>query len=538
MAAQTMKALSIWHPHCDFIMSGHKRYETRPSGFRHNNYRGLLAIHASRQWSDSEIHVARSLHHMFPELPLVENPKLGVVLGICRMLNAVRAESIRQGLSHRERKLGGWEDGRWALEMEVLEVFENPISLRGEQGLFDWELPADYLESHIAIVGSRDYKDLDAVKRYVYSLPRDVTIVSGGARGVDTVAVDTAKERGMKTVVIPVNQRGLPEGGIDRNNLFGQRAMIRNGEIVALCGTVAAFWDGSSTGTKGAIEKAEKAGKTVLINPNTVAQDAPKQLMFEGFKSTYDEGAHITALERVKHFSPEDEKTKQLDFKWEWPWLATKTDVWGKANKGAYKLIPIESEEARRWANILSGWMYQSETRNLREWLIAHADSPENFIALPCDYVEINQYAIDDALHAVSESDIRYAVLPVEQIVFTQSSYNPGICLRYLEAGTVKEFESGLLPMLYQFGSDGRYFATNGTHRGVAWLMGLDPARRAAMPVRICHIPQSLEALQERAIELGDDEARMELFADVLREAIDIVNRIKETEMEHELVTT
>lgn len=535
MAAQTIKALSIWHPHCDYILSGHKRYETRPPKFPNVSHRGLLAIHASRQWSDTEIHLARSLHDMFPEIPLVENPPLGFVLGICRMLNAVRTETIRQGLSHRERKLGGWEDGRWALELEVLEVFDNPISLRGQQGIFDWQLPSEFLEKRIAIVGSRDYKDLEAVKRYVYSLPRDVTIVSGGARGVDTVAVDTAKERGMKTVVIPVNQRGLPDDH-HRNSAFAQRAMVRNGEIVQMVGTVVAFHDGVSSGTANTIERAQKAGKTVIINPETVVKEAvPKQLMFSGFQNTYNEGAYISALEK-SGYSSGGEKGKQGKFIWEWPWLATKTDVWVKADGGGFKLIPIESEEARKWGNILSGWMYQSETRALREWLIARAGNKENFIALPCDYVDINLYAIDEALHAVEESDIRYAVIPVEQITFTQATYNPGICLKYLQAGTVKEFKTQTLPMVYRFGEDERYFMTNGAHRGIGWLMGLDPTRRAAMPVRICHIPQSLEALQERAIELDDDEAKMEFYADVLREAIAIVSKIKETEMENELV--
>jgi hypothetical protein len=255
-------------------------------------------------------------------------------------------------------------------------------------------------------------------------------------------------------------------------------------------------------------------------------------MMFAGFRSTYDEGAYINALERAKHFSPSDESTKKLDFVWEWPWLATKNDVWTKAEGGTYKLIPIESEEARKWGNILRGWMYQSETLALREWLKANADKDENFIALPCDYFELNQYAIDDALHAVNDSDIRYGVIPVEKITFTQARYNPGICLKYLEAATIKEFESGLPPMLYRFGDDPRYFMTNGTHRGIGWLMGLDPDRRAAMPIRYCHIPQSLEALQEQAIEMDDDSAKMEIVAELLLEVQRILKQDKVEELQ------
>jgi hypothetical protein len=531
MAAQTMKAISLHQPFGSYIILGKKKYETRDW---HTSYRGLIAIHAARKWDDETIANNEGIHRRFPAIPQLVNPPLGAMLGICRLLDCVRTESIKP--SEHERAVGGWGQGRFAWEMEVLEIFDPAITAKGEPKIFDWELPADFLANRIAIVGSRDYPDLDAVKRYVYSLDKNITIVSGGARGVDTVAVETARERGMKTVVIPVNQRGLPEGGVDRNNIFGQRAMIRNGEIVQMVGTVAAFHHNGSPGTKNTIERAEKAGKTVLINPNVVAKEAvAKQLMFEGFKSTYDEGAYITALERAKHFSPEDEKTHPLDFEWEWPWLATKRDVWVKAKGGAYRLVPIESDEAKRWGNTLRGWMYQSETHNLREWLKANADKDENFIALPCDHFDLNQYAIDDALHAVKGSDIRYGVTPVEKITFTQRSYNPGICLKYLEAGTVKEFDSGLLPMLYRFGEDEHYFMTNGTHRGVAWLMGLDPSRRAALPIRFAHIPQSLEALQEQAIELSDEEERLELIAELLREAYAILQQDKE---ELELVTT
>src|SRR5688572_9399784 len=41
----------------------------------------------------------------------------------------------------------------------------------------------------IAVVGSRDYARLDLVRQYVYEQERTAVILSGGARGVDTVAV-------------------------------------------------------------------------------------------------------------------------------------------------------------------------------------------------------------------------------------------------------------------------------------------------------------------------------------------------------------
>ena len=40
----------------------------------------------------------------------------------------------------------------------------------------------------VAIVGSREYSDIDAIVEYVNSLPADTIVVTGGARGVDQIA--------------------------------------------------------------------------------------------------------------------------------------------------------------------------------------------------------------------------------------------------------------------------------------------------------------------------------------------------------------
>ena len=49
----------------------------------------------------------------------------------------------------------------------------------------------------VAIVGSRDFPDMVAVTDYVNELPQDTRVISGGARGVDTVAEKAARDRGM-----------------------------------------------------------------------------------------------------------------------------------------------------------------------------------------------------------------------------------------------------------------------------------------------------------------------------------------------------
>ncbi len=107
----------------------------------------------------------------------------------------------------------------------------------------------------IAIVGSRDYPDLQAVWDYVESLPLDTVIVSGGARGVDSIAEDCAFARGMDTLIFPAEW-----------DKYGKSAGFRRNErIVAECDRLVAFWDGTSRGTQHSIELARKAGKLVTV---------------------------------------------------------------------------------------------------------------------------------------------------------------------------------------------------------------------------------------------------------------------------------
>jgi hypothetical protein len=109
--------------------------------------------------------------------------------------------------------------------------------------------------STVAIIGSRDYPDLEAVRAYVRSLPADAVIVSGGARGVDSVAEDEARKRGLQTIIYPPDYAK-----------HGQHApLVRDAEIVAACERLVAFWDGRSSGTSYKLGLARDAGKAVKL---------------------------------------------------------------------------------------------------------------------------------------------------------------------------------------------------------------------------------------------------------------------------------
>lgn len=103
----------------------------------------------------------------------------------------------------------------------------------------------------IAIVGSRNYSNPNDVREFVRSLEPNTIVISGGAPGVDTVAIDEAKLIGLRTEVYPADWRTLGKSA----------GFIRNRQLVELCDRLVAFWDGESRGTKHSISLASKYNK-------------------------------------------------------------------------------------------------------------------------------------------------------------------------------------------------------------------------------------------------------------------------------------
>jgi hypothetical protein len=116
----------------------------------------------------------------------------------------------------------------------------------------------------VAIVGSREFLDLQLVRDYVARLHAGCTVVSGGARGVDRAAERSARARGLAVVVFPADWVRL-----------GRRAgVVRNREIVDACDFLVAFWDGASPGTRHSLDYAAEVGRPHEI---VSAMSAPGQ---------------------------------------------------------------------------------------------------------------------------------------------------------------------------------------------------------------------------------------------------------------------
>lgn len=107
----------------------------------------------------------------------------------------------------------------------------------------------------LAIVGSRRWGDRDAIKRFVDTIPEGVTVISGGAAGVDTFGVLLAARRGLAVEQIPAEW-----------DKYGKSAGYRrNVDLVEAADFVVAFSYQRSKGTEHTIDITRSARKPIRI---------------------------------------------------------------------------------------------------------------------------------------------------------------------------------------------------------------------------------------------------------------------------------
>lgn len=62
----------------------------------------------------------------------------GAVLCIVRLVGIEETSRVRDILNQRELIFGNYEDGRYAWNMEMVEVFSEPIPAKGNRMLWNW----------------------------------------------------------------------------------------------------------------------------------------------------------------------------------------------------------------------------------------------------------------------------------------------------------------------------------------------------------------------------------------------------------------
>jgi phosphoribosylpyrophosphate synthetase len=130
----------------------------------------------------------------------------------------------------------------------------------------------------IAIIGSRTFPQLKLVEWFIKDLPKGITIISGGAKGVDQYALKTAREYGFDAVEI------LPDLTNCKEPFEFTRAYYQRNQIIAdECDLLVAFTEKQRGGTWDTIKRARKANKPVkiiepcLLFPGIEDQDNEKE---------------------------------------------------------------------------------------------------------------------------------------------------------------------------------------------------------------------------------------------------------------------
>ena len=116
-------------------------------------------------------------------------------------------------------------------------------------------------EFKLIVTGGRDFNDYETLCDELNDLAyneyadREVSIVSGMARGADALTVKFAKEVGVKLYEFPADW-----------SHYGKRAgFIRNAQMGEFADGLLAFWDGKSRGTAHMISYMEDQDKSVHI---------------------------------------------------------------------------------------------------------------------------------------------------------------------------------------------------------------------------------------------------------------------------------
>lgn len=104
----------------------------------------------------------------------------------------------------------------------------------------------------VAVIGSRS---ITAYPLEEVISAETTEIISGGARGVDTIAREYAQQHGIPLTEIRPDYARYGKGAPLRRNL----------EIIARAELVIALWDGNSTGTAQVIDECRKHGKPVIV---------------------------------------------------------------------------------------------------------------------------------------------------------------------------------------------------------------------------------------------------------------------------------
>ncbi len=131
-----IKAITIRQPWASLIVAGIKKHETRTW---QTPYRGFVVIHAGK--TIDKLSIEQSVLLKTYDIEIKQLP-LGAALAIahinfCEPSLSVSADS-------EEKLLGYFSERHYAIGLTVIDVFEKPIPMRGQLGLWNYPISLEY----------------------------------------------------------------------------------------------------------------------------------------------------------------------------------------------------------------------------------------------------------------------------------------------------------------------------------------------------------------------------------------------------------
>lgn len=108
---------------------------------------------------------------------------------------------------------------------------------------------------NVAVIGSRTFDNFALVESTLASISTISRVVSGGAKGADSLAQRYAEQNQIPVEIFKPDWKRFGRGA----------GIVRNREIIEAAEMVVAFWDGKSKGTESSIKMAQSKRIPVKI---------------------------------------------------------------------------------------------------------------------------------------------------------------------------------------------------------------------------------------------------------------------------------
>ncbi|CAH8248603.1 ASCH domain-containing protein [Paenibacillus melissococcoides] len=151
-----MKAITIIQPWATLIAIGAKRFETRSWATTH---RGPIAIHAGKK-IDRDAYMSEQIYSTLQKhgIMFIDDLPTGAVVAVCTLSECWRIRRTEGdnegpvwldnaggqtlgwgGVYPLEYHFGDYTHGRFAWELKEIKRLPEPLSAKGQQGLWNWQ---------------------------------------------------------------------------------------------------------------------------------------------------------------------------------------------------------------------------------------------------------------------------------------------------------------------------------------------------------------------------------------------------------------